>query len=213
MKTFVTEAIRRQITQYLQGDRAFRIEKINELLEAAGEAGRMELPITWDMDEPTGVSDDGYPALGMYLRGSSQYRRIDISDSWGGGNEVEAEHSVTLAVSEKNHYLGLDDDGVDSYEAPGRKVSRLNCEVLVSLIVESILDNPRLSVEANGFLDLVDNSVNVNYSDPIRPAGGNSPIWVCAAQITFRVRATQTLNRPNIGKVLTTSIETEVMKP
>lgn len=196
--------IREKIVAFLQADLPSRKEKF---------PGNITLPVDWDGYDPLDVIDGKFPSVGVHVGGISGHSRRDV-DTYGGGNEIHSTWQVGLSISCMNEYLGLDEDGVDEYQHPGRKWAIDNCEDLTILVREAILDSPAFNrdIRSNDeSVRLVDNSLDVNFSEPMRPNNDRSPIWVAISQIQFRVEVDETIVRPRLGIVRTIHPHTGVL--
>lgn len=216
---FTHRRIREHILTFLKEDIPSRIERA---MKAAGYSDSDEhpylklpilLPATWDEYDPTEVLDDDFPAIGLYLRGENNIERTDIDPS--GGSEFESVWSCILSIACTNRYLGLDADGVDSYETPGRRAAIDNCQDLTQIVKHAIIDSPSFNFDKRSSeesMQLVDRSLSVSFSDPMKPNGNKSPVWVAVSQINFQIRTSETIERPYLGIAKTIITEVKVVE-
>ena len=172
----------------------------------------VRLPETWDRFDPTEFDHSSYPAIGLYINRVSAHRRMDVGAS--AGWEVQSTWSCTLSIACSSYYLGVDEDGVDSWETPEREAAMRNCQNLTMLVQAALLDSPSFRADHSGDyseIELVDSSLSINFSEPIKPSRG--PEWVAVAQITLDVRTTESIERPIMGIVRTASVRTELLQP
>lgn len=201
--------IREKIQTYLQHWDDY---VTNEIM--AGSLQTLWTPVVdWDNYDPLDVLDGQHPAVGVYINSQTNHRRTDISDPLGGGNEITSLVNVIVSISATNKYLGLDDDGVDSWEEPARAKAIERIQDMTEFFKQGILDSPNFNVSRTSLdnsIELIDGSLSINYSEPMRPSQRNGTQWVAASQLSFQLRVVENIERPNLGTVRKTSVRAYV---
>lgn len=158
---------------------------------------------SFDVYEPSLITNDQYPGLGMYPATARDFVRDDYLPS--GAQKYEAKYSMQLMVVARTPRIANDTKWADP---PKQTATRLRDD-LTSLVQAALLQTP--SLNSNGRCSIDENTMQVTYLDPMMPNSQGTGRWIAASIISAEFRLTEVTYALPYGTADTVIVETALL--
>lgn len=164
-------------------------------------------PKFFDGDDPFTAGHNSYPNIGIYATGSANFSRTDHTDYRTDQYEYDSE--LTFYVVAQTAPLGVDEEGVESWEQPYRESAMRQRDDLMATLREVCFRD-----RSFGTIDNEDLSINMSvtswresYDDPIKVSDNRNPQWLASGIALCTVKVSENLQKRYLGNVDTVSTD------